>query len=118
MQDSEQRWFETMRSLRNANVPYFLRTISEKHIRRPALSNDVRTFEMVINYQLRWMTRLLLTFLHYEMKVIKLPFLDSICIIDFLPSLLQLLCFVLLCFDLFLCGRTSLQRLCVTMVNR
>lgn len=51
MEDSEHRWFETKRSLHNAKVPYFLRTISEKHIRRPALSNDVRTFEMVINLQ-------------------------------------------------------------------
>ena len=49
VEDSEKRWFETKRSLHNAKVPYFLRTISEKHIRRPALSNDVRTFEMVIH---------------------------------------------------------------------
>lgn len=82
VEDWEQRWFETKRSLHNAKVPYFLRTISERHIRRPTLSNDVRTFEMVINRQVWWMARPFLTFLHDDLKI-KLTFLGSICILDF-----------------------------------
>lgn len=96
VEDSEKRWFETKRSLHNAKVPYFLRTISEKHIRRPALSNDVRTFEMVVNLQVWWMAQLFLTFLHDDVKV-RLPFLDSFYTMNFFLFGSALFWLILIC---------------------